>query len=262
MEESSLVGHVDREYVDSGTRVTFSTDCEEAHDVFGLDTLRDDSLALATESQHEHEDGPTSYDEDDYRHYAWGNEVPQTQVISPVCQEQREDQELTAEHECVQEDPSMEEVDPFEGPKFPKTPMLAAAKRSATWLRDRQEFEEEHDWTVPDQEPATPTATERELERAQVERLVAERVAKINRDIEEQERLRRMGLSTPERKSKDPSDISSLTPQSRGAEEQADGNPQSFYYGSPEKTAELRRERWASLTSCPSFPSQFCCLLR
>ncbi len=111
--------------------------------------------------------------------------MPQIQVISPVCQEQREDQELTAEHEGVQEDPRMEEVDPFEGPKFPKTPMLAAAKRSATWQRDQQEFEDEKDWTVPNQEFSTPEATERELERVLDERLVAGRVAKINRDIEE-----------------------------------------------------------------------------
>ncbi len=142
MEESSIAEHFDRGRVDSGMRVTFSTDCDEADGGFGLESLRNSSTAHTLESQHEHEDGTTSYDDDDDHYHAWGAEVPQTQVISPVCEEQRGDQELTAEYECGQEDPRMDEVDPFEGPKFPKTPMLAAAKRSASWRRDQQEFGE------------------------------------------------------------------------------------------------------------------------
>ncbi len=91
MSEYAVAGHESHEPVDVGAHVAISTDHVEPHDVFGLESLRESSVAHAMEGRHEyehereHDDGATSYDDNVYQYQdAWGPNGPQTQVISRI----------------------------------------------------------------------------------------------------------------------------------------------------------------------------------
>ncbi len=248
MDESGTLVRVSHEVVEMDARAHFDSEHDECHGAFGLESLREGSLvhALDAQQQCEHEDDTTSYEHRDQMDQdPWGAEAPQTQVISPVFQEKHDDQECTAESGETQGQ-KKEGVDLLEGPKFTKTPTLAAAKKSATWQRDQRDMDEEYDQAVPTREPEAETMSPRQTRMAREESIVAERVAKMNRDIEEHSRLRRLGLVTPDRRSREQSDISSLTSPSRTVEEPNEGNPRSFYYGTPDRPDGWSRGRRSS----------------